>query len=135
MVPPVSISRTSLEAIDGGRDLRSARQEVREAWKGEGQRYPEGDSGGEQQRLGMAMVEVRGGVHVLVLTASSPRRRRRRRGVVGYSLVPSCTVPPSSHRSSFMCARGDKALPVAALRLSPASNPIGTGHNEKVPPA
>lgn len=93
MVPPVSISRTSLEAIDGGRDLRSARQEVREAWKGEGQRYPEGDSGGEQQRLGMAMVEVRGGVHVLVLTASSPRRRRRR-GVVGYSLVPSCTVPP-----------------------------------------
>lgn len=91
MVPPVSISRTSLEAIDGGRDLRSARQEVREAWKGEGQRYPEGDSGGEQQRLGMAMVEVRGGVHVLVLTASSPRRRRR--GVVGYSLVPSCTVP------------------------------------------
>lgn len=133
MVPPVSISRTSLEAIDGGRDLRSARQEVREAWKGEGQRYPEGDSGGEQQRLWMAMVEVRGGVHVLVLTASS-RRRRRRRGVVGYSLVPSCTVPPSSP-SSFMCARGDKALPVAALRLSPASNLIGTGHNEKVPPA
>lgn len=55
--------RTSLEAVYWGRDLHSARQEIRESRKCHSQQDSQNGCSREQHRLGMVIIDLGDGVH------------------------------------------------------------------------